>query len=86
MSTKTKFTPGPWWVWGDRVGARGCTIAEIIPQEKIGEANHALIVSAPDLYAELERVSRIIRRRLGGDARGEAQRINAVLARARGER
>jgi hypothetical protein len=56
MTTKkAQHTPGPWVkLPGDlTVGARGCTVAEVIPQNT-AEANASLIAAAPDLLAALQ--------------------------------
>ena len=58
-------TPGPWSVFftdradTPKIRARGCTVAEVIPQSHgISIANANLIAAAPDLLAALEDIVR----------------------------
>jgi hypothetical protein len=53
--SKSKHTPGPWVKESDSlfVRARGCLVAEAIPQDR-GEANARLIAASPDMLNALK--------------------------------
>ena len=90
--SKTKFTPGPWWIDGQGIGPKsfaddqsyGMTTPVAYIEEYDWPENHVanahLIAAAPELYETLEEVIRISDRK--HDAWDKAK---AALAKARGE-
>lgn len=57
-----KHTPGPWTTLAGEtaIRARGCTVAEVIPQPSgITVANARLIAAAPELLQTLQSIARM---------------------------
>jgi hypothetical protein len=51
-----KFTSGPWNYLPPSltIRAKGCVVADVMPQGSIAEANATLIAAAPEMYEALE--------------------------------
>lgn len=87
--TERKWTPGPWVADVVECGAFQvmvpgkviCTRANWSSNAPASVANAHLIAAAPDLYEALE----MAQLWLDVDGRFDMQRINAALAKARGE-
>ena len=94
--SKEKFTPGPWDVYDTReraeyaydyyITAGQYFVAAVSADSlNIQEANAALIAAAPEMYEMLDQFRRYIAEGPLG-TRGEMyRRIDALLAKARGE-
>lgn len=90
--TKALHTPGPWTTYGHpadgiTIRARGCAVADVIPQRGADEANARLIAAAPDLLEALEDAARWIDT-LPDDLRLGSimpDKLRAALAKATGE-
>lgn len=97
MSETPKFTPGPWaavpsapeegfnlwWLKGGGGEPLGSMSGYQSNREM--QANAALASSAPDLYAALSEAEAFIAKASGGGETDLRAKLNAILARARGE-
>jgi hypothetical protein len=85
-----KHTPGPWkyegggsWVYGkDGVVAQSSLDYAHLEEMR---ANARLIAAAPEMYAILDEISRTVQASIWEISEGQENKINAVLAKARGE-
>lgn len=91
MTQETKFTPGPWVLWGDwkivdstpahnEICTYGCE-DEDMPWET--KANVALIVAAPDMYEAAEAALECLENNGFGKAYAE-ELLRSALHKARG--
>jgi hypothetical protein len=94
MTTQTRFTPGPWALWGAADPSQIIASADGFVAQTVGRndaANAALIAAAPRLYAALERFERFAEGRIAelGELSEEMQSVldeaRVALKQARGE-